>query len=160
MPEPESLGSIISRGRVPGPRRKKQRLDLVKSGWEHLVGPRLAEHSEPTRLARGVLTVSAEGPAWAAELTMATHSLLTKIERAMGQGEIKKIKVRSRGGGEGPPDGAADVGAGEETAGDDKPIDGKLGEEIRSVEDEQTRKALERMVRASKAGKQSEQKPG
>jgi predicted nucleic acid-binding Zn ribbon protein len=105
--EPESLGSIISRGRVPGPTRKKQKLDLLAMNWGHIAGERMAAHSTPTRLIRGTLTVSADSPAWAAELSITTETLLRKIAGIMGEESVRRGGLRRwfRGGPRGPASG-------------------------------------------------------
>lgn len=155
MAEPESLGSIIARARMPGGAGKRRELDLIKVNWEHLAGQRLALHSEPTRLARGTLTVSAEGPAWAAEVATATRTLMARLEEYAGEGKIRKIRVRSAGGSRG---GDALPGQEESATGGDRkgqPLEERMARELGSVEDEETRKALERLVRASRAGRRT-----
>ncbi|MHB8894955.1 MAG: DciA family protein [Candidatus Geothermincolia bacterium] len=155
MPEPEKLGSIIARGNVPGLKKKRQRLDLLKVNWEHVAGGRMSEHSAPTRLIRGTLTVAADGPAWAAELSMATEDLLRKIRNIMGDNGVKKIRVQSRG--KSAPEGAGGRhGEPERGKGEDLEIEGEIGEQIGAVPDEEMRRALARLVRSTKSGKQSD----
>lgn len=157
MPEPESLGSILSRERVPGPRKKKQRLDLLKVNWEHIAGKRLAEHSEPTRIARGTLTIAADGPAWAAEVSIATRQILARTREIAGDDVVGKLRVRSRGTEEPSRQERWARTADEGQSAELSPIEGRIGEEIASVEDEKTRNALARLVRASRPSKQTEQ---
>lgn len=152
MPEPESLGSIIARGKVPGPKKKKHRLDLLAVNWEHIVGERMAAHSAPTRLIRGTLTVAADSPAWAAELSMATQSLLVRIRAIMGDDIVKKVRVQSREKGSAAGDGRVAPAMAEKEA----EIGGRIGDDIGALEDEDIRVALERLVRASKSSKQSD----
>jgi hypothetical protein len=156
LPEPESLGSIIARGKVPGPKKKKHRLDLLAVNWEHIVGERMAAHSAPTRLIRGTLTVAADSPAWAAELSMATQGLLVRIRAIMGDDIVKKVRVQSREKGEAAGAGA-EAPKGDGTTGE---IGGRIGEDIGALEDEDMRVALERLVRASKSSKQSDRGDG
>jgi hypothetical protein len=158
LAEPESLGSIIARGKVPGPKKKKQKLSLIATNWEHLAGRRLAEHSRPTSLARGTILVAADSPAWAAELTMVSEKLLASARKLTGDQAVKKIRIQSRQAGTpGSQEGSeeardADLANGSE--------DLPMGNEIQAVADENVRKALARMVLASKAGKQSERDRG
>jgi hypothetical protein len=147
----------MSRGRVQGPKRKKHRLDLLVVNWSHIVGERLAAHSAPTRLIRGTLTVAADSPAWAAELSMATDSLLRKIGGLMGDQAVRRVRVQSR---ERAPEGDqenADAGAAGEGR-ESLEVSGKLSEDIGALEDEDMRKALARLVRASSTTRQSEHK--
>jgi len=154
--KPESLGSIIARASLPATAAGKRReLDLIRIHWEHLAGERLALHSEPTKLARGILTISAEGPAWAAEVATATRDLMGRLEESVGGGKIRKIRVRSAGvrrGAETEPVAEESTG---ESDGETQPIVEGLARELDSVEDEETRKSLERLVRASRAGRRA-----
>jgi hypothetical protein len=156
--EPESLGSIISRGRVPGPTRKKQKLDLLAMNWGHIAGERMAAHSTPTRLIRGTLTVSADSPAWAAELSITTETLLRKIAGIMGEESVRKVRIQSRGKVRGSDEEASGGGSGEGPGG--QPVGGKLADDIEALEDEEMRKALGRLARASSSSKQSDHKEG
>lgn len=158
LPEPESLGSIISRGRVPGPKRKKQKLELLSVNWSHIAGDRMAEHSAPTRLIRGTLTVSADSPAWAAELSLASDKMMRKIAGIVADESIKKVRVQSRAR---AGDEAGEIAPkGPDKGNEPEELRGKLGEDIGALDDEGMRKALERLVRASSTSKQSEQEEG
>lgn len=159
MAEPESLGSIIARGKVPGPKKKRHRLEILAVNWTHIVGERMAEHSAPTRLARGALTVAADSPAWAAELSMSTETLLRRIREIMGDEAVRKVRVQSRD--KGGPEAMLAPGAGlPDDAGGLLEIDGETAEEIAALDDREMGLALARLVRASKTSKQSEQKGG
>lgn len=150
MAEPESIKSIMARGRIPGPKRKKQRLELLSANWEYIAGERVAAHSRPSRIARGTLTVSADSPAWAAEVAMVTETLRSRAAGIMGEDTVKRIRVQSRcgsGGGTGEEDTPREEDAGPD-AGE---IEVKFAEKIGAFEDEGMRRALERLVRASKS---------
>lgn len=156
MSDTESIGSIISRGRLPGPRKGKQRLDLLSVNWEHIVGDRIGLHSRPTKLTRGTLTIAADGPAWAAEVSMSTDKVLKRAEAVLGPEMVKKIRVRSSDEGSGERLTKAEKGPGK-TGGEADLPDGPLGEEIRALEDTEMSAALARMVRASRTFEQSRQ---
>lgn len=163
MSSPESLGQIIARGGAPSPRRKKQRLELLRGNWRHIAGERAWQHSRPTRLSRGILTVAADGASWASELSIQAGSLLEKIEVIVGRGVVQRIRVQGRAGGPG----AAVAGGGSKgLAGPAKPGEGatRLGEkvecELETIEQEETRAALERLLKESIARKQYEQDGG
>jgi len=154
--DPESLGSIISRANVPGPKKKKQRLDLLAVNWEHIAGQRMAEHSIPTRLIRGTLTVAADSPSWAAELTMATENILTRIGAIMGDDGVRKVKVRSREKGAGIHVEARAEGE-KRGGGDGGELTEEISRQIGEVSGEELARALARLVRASKSSKQYDQ---
>ena len=101
--------------------------------------------------------MSADSPAWAAELSMATDSLMRRIGTLMGDQSVRRVKVRSRGTAPAAEDESAANRAVEE-GGESLEVNGKLGEDIRSLEDEEMRKALSRLARASSTSRQSEQK--
>lgn len=61
--------------------------------WAAVVGADIAAHATPTRLADGVLSVSAESTAWATQLRMVQAQLLAKIAAAVGQGVVKSMKI-------------------------------------------------------------------
>jgi hypothetical protein len=155
LSNPETVGSIISAGSVRGKKRGRHSLDLLVVNWSHLAGERLALHSKPTRLARGVLTVAADSPAWAAELSVESERLLRRIVAIVGQGAVKKVKVQSRG--------KRDRGAGLEAPGagdsqeEEARIEGKIGEDIMALEDSEMRLALAKLARAIKPGNQGKQ---
>ncbi len=159
MSEPEKLGQIIVRGRGPAPRSRKHKLELLELNWTHIAGERLAEHSAPRRLVRGTLTVAAEGPAWASELSAQSDALLKRVVEVLGESGVRKVRIQAR----------ADLA--EEAAGDPGPgaagHDGEgpeLAEDVagglEAVEGEALRGALERMLRASITSRQSKHGDG
>ena len=156
MSEPESLGNVIARGRRPSAKKKKQKLDMVALEWKHIAGVRLAAHSAPTGLSRGTLNVAADGPSWASEISIETAALLQKIAGVLGDGSIRKVRVRARF-----KEGESGEGAAPTEAEEVAEQAGGLGEDVarglESIEGEDVRGALEGMLRASVASKQSKQ---
>lgn len=156
MSEPERLGQIIARGHGPSPRNKKHRLDLVALNWNHIAGERLGEHSVPRRLARGTLTVAADGPAWASELSAESESLLRKTAEVLGESSVRKVRVQARPA---PADDAGfepDDEVREASAGRAR-LEDKVTDELEAIQGEELRGALERMLRASITSRQSRQ---
>lgn len=154
MSEPERLSEIISR-RIPvGAKKGKQgklSLERIKMGWDHIAGERLAEKSEPTRITRGTLTVAAEGSAWAAEVSIASKTILRNVETVLGGGVVKKLKVKAKG------DRAQ--GTREEREGTvmrreaEVKLSGELRDEIERLDDEEIREALTGLLKASMANR-------
>ena len=88
-------------GADPGPRPVGESLDAVvakldSSGnagtlagvftrWSEIVGPGLAEHVEPVRLAGGVLSVAADHPAWATQVRSLGGDLLARVGEIAGE---------------------------------------------------------------------------
>ncbi|WP_046315002.1 DUF721 family protein [Mycobacterium sp. UM_Kg1] len=65
----------------------------VLGQWRSVVGDDIASHATPTRLADGVLSVSAESTAWATQLRLVQAQLLAKIAAAVGDGVVKTLKI-------------------------------------------------------------------
>ena len=154
MSEPERLGGIMAGRPGPSPSKKKLKKELVSLHWAHIAGERLASHSTPTRIAKGVLTVSAEGPAWAAELSAKTPELLAGVTRMLGDNGVKKLRVRARS-----PELEPETGGVVKPAYQDMeaPLGSRLQEKLNGIDEEETRSALESMLRASMARKQYDQ---
>lgn len=163
LSRPESLGEIMAGGKGPSPRRKKQRLELLKGNWRNIAGERAGEHSSPTRLSRGTLTVAADGPSWASELSIQSGVLLQRIEGVAGRGVVQRIRVQARPGGQ--EDASVRPGKGEREKqpgadGGGPELGEKLESELGAIEQEETRAALERLLKESIASKQYEQDDG
>jgi len=65
----------------------------VLGRWSSVVGEDIASHAVPTRLAEGVLSVSAESTAWATQLRLVQAQLLAKIAAAVGNGVVTSLKI-------------------------------------------------------------------
>lgn len=91
--EPKALRDLIETlvaGRGWGERMAAGRL---RAQWAAVVGEQVAAHSEPLRLARGVLTLRAESGAWATELSLLASSLAKRIDAHLGGGVVREVKV-------------------------------------------------------------------
>jgi len=90
---PTALSGELARiARRPG---WGERLGSVRvwTAWEGMVGPELAEHCEPVRLAGRVLVVRAESPAWATQLRYLSGQLIERAEVALGPGSVREVRV-------------------------------------------------------------------
>lgn len=156
MNEPETLGEIISKKGVGNPRKKKQKLELLKAAWWSIVGEEAAEHSRPTRLSRGTLTVAADGSAWAAETSMKTEIIVRRSGELLGPGSISRVKVQAR---HGEPENRGKEPE-EDTAGrvSEWQPTGKLADSLDKVDDGIMRDALIRLAKASKKTGKTEKK--
>ena len=72
-----------------------ERLGSVRvwAAWDDMVGPELAGHCEPVRLAGKVLVVRAESPMWATQLRYLTTQLQERAEAALGPGSVREVRV-------------------------------------------------------------------
>lgn len=141
---------MLGRRRVARPGKRQERLELLSVRWERIAGERLAEHSRPSSLDRGTLTVSAEGTAWASEAGAVAGSMLNRIEAELGRGVVKRIKVRARAPEKEP-------GMTRMTHAPREEDQGPPPEELGSIKDEKLREAVHRMLKASKSIEQNEQ---
>lgn len=58
--------------------------------WEAIVGPGLAERSQPDRYERGTVWVAVTGSAWAQELRMIKPQILARLGERAGNAELFK----------------------------------------------------------------------
>lgn len=62
--------------------------------WETIVGEGVAAHVRPLGFDDSVLTVQADSTAWATQMKLLAHSVLTRIETEVGAGVVTEIVVR------------------------------------------------------------------
>jgi predicted nucleic acid-binding Zn ribbon protein len=65
--------------------------------WAQIVGPDLAAHTAPDGLADGELTVMADSTAWATQLRLLAAELVRKLNEELGDGAVRRVKVRGPG---------------------------------------------------------------
>lgn len=65
----------------------------VLEEWDSIVGDRIASHCRPVSFDDGVLVVSADSSAWAAQLRQLTPHLITTIEEHVGAHVISELTV-------------------------------------------------------------------
>lgn len=65
----------------------------VFGAWERVVGPDIAKHSRPVKLADGELTVEAESTAWATQLRLLAGSLLRRIAAEVGHDVVRRLHI-------------------------------------------------------------------
>ena len=78
-------------------------LGAIFSKWSDLVGVEIASHAEPRSLRDGVLVVTVDQPAWAAQLRYLSSELVEKITVFTASSEVTDIQFRIAGS---PPSGA------------------------------------------------------
>lgn len=65
--------------------------------WDEAVGEKVSENAQPYLFRGGILFVSAASPAWAQELTSMKLGLIRELNRRLGKGLVKDIRLQSRG---------------------------------------------------------------
>lgn len=61
--------------------------------WPQIVGPELADHTEPQTFEDGVLVVAADSTAWAAQLRLLAATLVKRLNEELGHGTVRRVKV-------------------------------------------------------------------
>jgi predicted nucleic acid-binding Zn ribbon protein len=62
--------------------------------WNEIVGPDLAAHTTPETFADGEVTVVADSTAWATQVRLLAPMLLRRLNEELGDGTVKRVKVR------------------------------------------------------------------
>lgn len=65
--------------------------------WAQIVGPDLAAHTAPERLADGELVVTADSTAWATQLRLLAADLVRRLNAELGDGTVRRVNVRGPG---------------------------------------------------------------
>lgn len=89
---PRALGALIPSLTRPVFRRQNPSVARIMSDWVELVGPKLAGQTAPRGLTAGTLTIAASGP-MAMELTHLAPALIARLNGALGQVVVQRIKV-------------------------------------------------------------------
>lgn len=66
----------------------------VLANWATLVGPEIADHSQPESLLEGTLVLVAESTAWATQLRLLTTTMLARLRDRVGTDVVSAIVVR------------------------------------------------------------------
>jgi predicted nucleic acid-binding Zn ribbon protein len=61
--------------------------------WATVVGADVAARSTPVGLRAGVLSIRADGAAWATELTLLSRSIVEKVDSYLGGGVVREVRV-------------------------------------------------------------------
>lgn len=60
--------------------------------WADIVGPDIAEHSAPSALDAGVLTVRCDSTAWATQLGFLRHDLVKQLHTELPAAEVESLR--------------------------------------------------------------------
>lgn len=67
-------------------------MGTIFSRWEELIGPSVARHTKPLRLAGGTLVVAVDQPAWATQLRVLAPGILERLTERTGE-VIEQLEV-------------------------------------------------------------------
>lgn len=65
----------------------------LREEWASVVGEHVAARSSPVGLKAGVLSIRADGAAWATELTLLARSIVEKVDSHLGGGVVREVRV-------------------------------------------------------------------
>jgi predicted nucleic acid-binding Zn ribbon protein len=91
--DPQLFGAVLERLVKARGWQKPAAEATVFGAWEKVVGPDIAAHCRPIKLADGELTVEAESTAWATQLRLLAASLLKRIAGEVGHNVVKKLHI-------------------------------------------------------------------
>ncbi len=61
--------------------------------WPQIVGPELAEHTEPQTFEDGVLVIAADSTSWATQVRLLASTLVKRLNEDLGHGTVQRVKV-------------------------------------------------------------------
>ena len=91
--DPQPFGAVLARLVAARGWQRPTAEATVFGAWERVVGPEIARHSRPVKLADGELTVEAESTAWATQLRLLAASLLRRIAAEVGHNVVTKLHI-------------------------------------------------------------------
>jgi len=91
--DPQLFGVVLDRLVKARGWQKPAAEATVFGAWEKVVGPDIAAHCRPIKLADGELTVEAESTAWATQLRLLAASLIRRIAGEVGNNVVKKLHI-------------------------------------------------------------------
>ena len=91
--DPTPLGDLMPKLVSGRGWAERMALGRLREAWAEVVGPLVAERSQPVKLYRGVLTVRADGGAWASELTLLARTVAGKADAFLGGGTVREVRV-------------------------------------------------------------------
>jgi predicted nucleic acid-binding Zn ribbon protein len=96
--DPKPLGELLSTLVSGRGWEERMRVGRLRDQWASVVGPDVAARSTPVALNGGVLSIRADGAAWATELTLLARSIVDKVDSYLGGGVVREVRVSA-----GPP---------------------------------------------------------
>jgi len=73
---------------------KEIKLFRLKEGWPDIVGPAIASHTAPQAIRHHVMTLHVDGAAWLHELSFLKGEILQKINRNLGNGSVRSLRLK------------------------------------------------------------------
>jgi len=92
--DPTPLGAAIRRLLAERGWEQQAAVGSAIGRWAEIVGPELAAHAKPEGFTDGELVVIADSTAWATQLRLLAATLVKRLNAELGDGTVKRVKVR------------------------------------------------------------------
>ena len=96
--DPQPLGEAIRKLLAERGWQQRAAVGSALGRWAEIVGPELAAHAQPEGLTDGELVVAADSTAWATQLRLLAGTLVRRLNAELGDGTVKRVKVRGPAG--------------------------------------------------------------
>ena len=92
----DEIGKILpSLSRKQIRREEPRLLEILLPLWPRIAGRTIAQHSQPTVFASGVLTLATDCTTWATQLRHMTEDIRAEINGFLGQPIVRKLRIKT-----------------------------------------------------------------
>ena len=98
LPRPVPVKEVVRSILTPGNRDSLELRQQIRRVWEAVAPQALADHARLVDLRRKELWVEVDASPWAQELQFLKPKILAALDRALGPGKVKDLRVRVGGG--------------------------------------------------------------
>jgi hypothetical protein len=96
MPNVDEIGIILpSLFRKQIRRAEPHLLEILLPLWPRIAGRTMAQHSQPSFFASGVLTLATDCATWGTQLRQMTEEIRAEINGFLGQAIVKKLRIKT-----------------------------------------------------------------
>ncbi len=93
-PRPVAVKDVLQDLLNPGDREALEMRQRIRQVWEAVVPPAMREHARLVDLRRKELWVEVSDSVWGGELQFLKPRILTELERALGPGKVRDLRLR------------------------------------------------------------------
>ena len=94
LPRPVPVQEVVRGILSPGDRDGLELRQQIRRVWEAVASPELAGHARLVDLRRKELWVEVDASPWGQELQFLQPKILAALERVLGPGKVKDLRVR------------------------------------------------------------------
>ena len=93
--DPVGLSSVLAGFAAANDWTPHLKVARLSGDWAGVVGPMIGEHSRVTSFRDGVVTIEAQSPVWATQLTYMIPQLTERIRKELDGVPVEKVVVRA-----------------------------------------------------------------